>query len=354
MFGLLDIIWLVAIAFAAVLKIRLLKSAMLRTRNAAFLNTSQDLTHGFWLALVMVLPMLAMWLLVDDRLMPIAANTLSLPIGCAVVGIGIGCIVVQKDSENVPIEKSSQTTVALPHVESTTGLASTFAIVAAIVAGLFLAVQSLAGPLTLGVGQSLLAISLVVLWITSPPSPRTSEFRKDNDAVAIGMKRLYILFLAVAQSLCVYWLSTSAMQSTVAAKVAGGLLAIEIVILLAIVGRLGSPAAIGSSALRLATFAVILGLGTLSMSRFIQSWLAYRGGDYGRELIKLEGGIVRGFEEVIYESALLIIAATLAATTPRNRSTRIAPVIGLLCIISGAAFIGWRLNGGWRMFDGKW
>lgn len=189
-----------------------------------------------------------------------------------------------------------------------------------------------ANRLSIGVGQTLFACAVVLMWVNTPRVPPKGAEPHLPGALIV------ILLLAAAQTAILVFMSTeAALRAGVAVVVIQGAM---------IVGILArhSPAAALSIGGWTGVYGAMLCVGMVSVARLVRStFLAGPDGD-DRILQAASFGVASGFAHLAIEGALLVLgAASMAGAARLHGAGRIT--VGVAALLAGAGLIAWRLGG---------
>ncbi len=190
-----------------------------------------------------------------------------------------------------------------------------------------------ANRLSIGVGQTLFASAVVLLWVNTPRVPPHGS----EPHVPGGL--LVILILSAAQAAL-----TALMRTDEPLRLATGVVVLQGAMTLGILAR-HSPLATLSIGAWAAVYGAMLCVGMVSVARLVRAtWFSAGGSDGDDRILQAASfGVATGFAHLAIEGSLLILAALgVAGATHLRGAPRI--VLGLAALVTGGALIGWRLS----------
>ncbi|MGI9012616.1 MAG: hypothetical protein ACR2GY_00035 [Phycisphaerales bacterium] len=281
-----------------------------------------------WLPLSLALPCVATVGHVDVTVAPAATGFLTLPVALALMGAGVAALRVTQTTEGARNSALVNWHLMLP-----------------LVCGVIVLLQGLAGALTVGIGQACLATAAVLLWVSVPGSAATRDAGQENVdqpemAVRASSGLLICMMLAAAliESAAIAMIDQRWLHVSLAMVVVTHAAAI-----IMFAGRLHQPHRHLGEVLSVTVgLGVLMGVGCLSLQRFMQATAAWRwGNDGGERLLQLHIGVAWGFNTYWLEGVLMVLLPMVWLWLPRERVVRI--VSGWLLLGAGVMLIGWRL-----------
>jgi len=318
----MDVLLLLFLAAAAVLSVRVFGRI-----DWAFVSGrgSTDVDRGavdLWMPIVLIAPMVAAGGRVRGDVEAVAPLTVSLPVATAMLALGLSLLGVGRRTGHGPAG------IDVPP--------ATLAITS--VTGVVFLLLSATGRMSIGVGQTAFAIAAVLLWLNAPDQTRT-EGSDGNDERSGQPESVLALFgLAIVKIVAV------AMIDTPWLPIAGGLLAVEAAMVIAIAVALGGAGVAARVGSWCGAYGVLLAMGVVSLVALMRSSLGLLASGRTDETLRLASNVAEGFGRFALEGVILAILP-LVLLASRATLDRVARVGGAGLAIGGAILAAARLGG---------
>ena len=289
MIGVVDLAMLLGLTASAVCVVRLVHREIAPRIGRDSRVPLQQAVLDLWLPLILIAPLSTSALRAGDNVRAIAPLALSIPAGVAMVAAGVSCL-------------TGRMVNSAPRGRTISALAL------ACFAGLVLMLLAVTDRLLVGVGQAIFAAAVVLMWVNAPnPEPGadavSNALPRNENAVWVAI--MFLTLGAAGQSVTMLFVQPPGLG------MAGGVLAMQIVAVIALLGRSASSEASLRVGQWIAVYGILFSIGAVSLAKVLRATIPFVRGDTSEPLIQLQYGVARGFAWYGIEGAGLIMVPIL-------------------------------------------